>query len=225
MIAIADLFPRCSIEVLGAPRMSGFRILCSKCGVQDKVSAQRANLPIEAIAKIFSGRGWSVSARNAAHHVCPKCQEKRTKVAPMTSSEKPIAVELAPPREMSREDRRIVFAKLNDVYLDERAGYSNGWSDQRVADDLSIPRAWVKSIREENFGPDGASEEIRAMLEQAIGVIGEARKHQDEIARMKVAAESLLKRAATLEAQTTPLLTIANRIEGQVARITKMVGA
>ena len=166
-----------------------------------------------------------MSARNPRHHLCPKCQEKRAKVIPMTSTEKPIAVGLVPPREMSREDRRIVFAKLNDVYLDERAGYSSGWSDQRVADDLNIPRAWVKSIREENFGPDGASEEIRAALYEAKDVIGAARKHQDEIARMKAAAESLLKRAATLEAQTAPLLTIANRIEGLVARIAKAVGA
>ena len=225
MIAIADLFPRCSIEVPGAPRMSGFLIACSKCGAQDKVIDWRENPPIEALSEIFSGWGWDVSARNPQHHVCPKCQEKRAKVIPMTSTEKPIAVGPVPPREMSRKDRRIIFAKLNDVYLDERDGYSNGWSDQRVADDLNIPRAWVKSIREENFGPDGASEEIRVALYQAKDVIGAARKHQGEIARMKAAAESLLRRAKTLETQMEPLLTVTNRMEGLVARIAKTVGA
>lgn len=73
------------------------------------------------------------------------------------------------PKEMTRDDRRIVFAKLNDVYLGEHEGYSAGWTDAKVADDLGVPRAWIATIREENFGPvreNEASVALRAELKR-----------------------------------------------------------
>lgn len=68
-----------------------------------------------------------------------------------------------PPREMSRDDRRLIFAKLDEVYVDENTGYSAGWTDDKVATDLGVPRAWVAQIRDENFGP-GTNEEITKLL-------------------------------------------------------------
>ena len=70
-----------------------------------------------------------------------------------------------PPRTMSREDRRIVFEKLNGVYLDEKRGYDTGWSDHKVAIDLGVPRAWVEQVREEMFGPVNSNPEIQEFLE------------------------------------------------------------
>ena len=57
------------------------------------------------------------------------------------------------PREMKRSDRQVIFNKLQDVYPKEDVGYAEGWDDDRVAKDLGVPRAWVTTIREENFGP------------------------------------------------------------------------
>lgn len=75
------------------------------------------------------------------------------------------AVAVEPPREMSRDDRRVIFAKLNEVYIDESKGYDNGWSDHRVAVDLGVPRAWVASVREEMFGPDKSNAEARQLVQ------------------------------------------------------------
>ncbi len=64
-------------------------------------------------------------------------------------------VELAtaqPPRQPSIEDRRIINGKLLDLYAEK--GYSAGWSDERLAKDLGVPRAWVAQVREFSFGPD-----------------------------------------------------------------------
>lgn len=82
----------------------------------------------------------------------------------------PPVLEVEPPVEMSREDGRIIFAKLNDVYIDERVGYGPGWSDKRVAADLSVPLAWVRKVRVEHFGDEGMSETDRATIEAAAAI-------------------------------------------------------
>ena len=74
-----------------------------------------------------------------------------------------------PPREMSKDDRRIIFAKIDEVYVGEEKGYDAGWSDDRVAKDLGVPRAWVTSLREDFFGPAanmGALEEIIRQIDE-----------------------------------------------------------
>jgi hypothetical protein len=87
----------------------------------------------------------------------------------------PPGVAVEPPREMSRDDRRVVFSKLDEVYIDESKGYDNGWSDHRVAIDLGVPRAWVTTIREEMFGPDKSNAEARELVQEAKALVAEMR--------------------------------------------------
>ena len=90
------------------------------------------------------------------------------------------------PREMSRDDRRIIFAKLNDVYLDEKRGYSDGWNDERVAADLNVPRKWVEDIRADNFGDAHDNEELRKFLDQ----LGEVREMLGKVQTRLTVAEA-----------------------------------
>lgn len=94
-----------------------------------------------------------------------------------------MTIKADPPRQMSRDDRRVIFAKLNDVYIDESKGYDGGWSDQRVAKDLGVPLAWVKEIRQENFGLESSNEDARAVVKEAkdlLAEINDRRKKFDE---------------------------------------------
>lgn len=70
-------------------------------------------------------------------------------------------------REATREEGRIIYAKLEEVYRDEKYGYQDGWSDQRVATDLGVPLAWVVKVRVQFFGPEAGNQEVRQVLEQA----------------------------------------------------------
>jgi hypothetical protein len=79
------------------------------------------------------------------------------------------------PQEMTKEDRRIIFAEIDMHYLDETRGYEAQYDDKRVAEGLKVPEAWVRTIREDNFGPER----------------GEA--INDEIAKMAAAKEDLEK--------------------------------
>lgn len=82
-----------------------------------------------------------------------------------------VAVDTAPateaPRQMGFADRRLIMIKLEEVYLDERTGYVQPWTDQKVATDLNVPRAWVTELREQNFGPIGSNPEFARLVAEA----------------------------------------------------------
>jgi hypothetical protein len=154
---------------------SNYRIVaavtCRGCGIEDVIGikAAAALMPPVAIAKKFAQRGWDIG-QNEHWDTCPKCiakkKEKPTlKIVPKIEQAVNHMMKAEPPRTMSREDRRIVFEKLNGVYLDEKRGYDTGWSDHKVAIDLGVPRAWVEQVREEMFGPVNSNPEIQEFLE------------------------------------------------------------
>lgn len=72
--------------------------------------------------------------------------------------EKPVmlkAVEAAvpPPRQPSREDKRLIILEIENHYLGPDKGYSPGTTDETVAKSLNVPARWVADLREEFFGP------------------------------------------------------------------------
>jgi len=200
------------------------RIICSCCGFADDVSANTIGgaRATEDLMNVWRRRGWEVG-RAPSSDKCPVCitGERRrltpantpyatVEKAPMTvdkgTSENVVAmpVAAAPPRVMGREDRRLVFARLHEVYLDERRGYENGWTDARVAEDLGVPRAWVTEVRDENFGPIRDNEEVRAATAQMDAIAAEALALLERSRRLLDGADELrcdLDRIATALAE------------------------
>lgn len=80
--------------------------------------------------------------------------------------EEPPMSDTTAPRELTREWKRRINARLDEVYAGEDTGYSADWTDEKVARDLGVPRAWVEAIRVElhgeNAGNEASSEEARA---------------------------------------------------------------
>lgn len=62
------------------------------------------------------------------------------------------------PRPPSREEKRTILAKLEEVYAGEDVGYAADWSDGKLAASLSVPEAWVRSLREEFHGENASNE-------------------------------------------------------------------
>ena len=161
------------------------RIKCASpsCGHEEKILDRTAGgLPASMVEKKFAQKGWEVGA-NEKHDYCPSCVEVR-RIARRTARIKPISPNVvsistpaataqqeaakmttigataeAPP-EMTREAKRTIFAKLQDVYLDEERGYQSPWTDQAVAKDLGCPLAWIVQVRDDNFGPASDNSEI-----------------------------------------------------------------
>lgn len=137
-----------------------YYIKCKECAREEIVRAGKPSrsLHVTFIRKKFSNLGWDLG-RNAEHDVCPQCVSKH-KLSYQKSGETIMSnvtlsnVKAEAPAVMTKEDRRIIFAKIDENYLDEMNGYSGGWTDEKIAKDLNIPRAWVFQIREDNFGPE-----------------------------------------------------------------------
>lgn len=195
---------------IGGRTTSLYKISCRKCGNTDTVpiGTHSGTLPPEVISKKFIQRGWNVGHR-IRDDMCPACieglkhkrkeqreqREDNVIMLPELPKELPSGpIKLAdlkeivtmapqkaePPPEMTKEDRRIIFAGIDDHYVDETNGYKPGWNDQKVATDLNVPVAWVRQIREDNFGPEvgeAINQEIKkltAMLEAAVTLEGKA---------------------------------------------------
>lgn len=123
--------------------------------------------------------------------------------------------------EMSRSDRRIIFAKLEECYHDEEHGYRAPWTDQAVAKDLGshIPVGWVAQVREENFGPVKDNAEIRDMLVRvsiaatdARALLEEARAHRAMADTVVKSNNQLMERCTEIGKTLAGLLATADRI-------------
>ena len=145
------------------------------------------------VTRKFEALGWKIG-KTAKGNLCPACfarvkmasaKKKQTKekeevmiseppkmvpkVVPMMVREETVKPASEPPRTMTRDDGRIIFNKIDENYAGESVGYAVGWSDERIAKDLGVPRAWVSEIRDKYFGPD-LDERQTQMLAEAKAV-------------------------------------------------------
>lgn len=222
-----QLFVPTTVPIEGGRRRA-YAVTCGHCGVTKTLpvnsfrTATETELENRHIQKKFEQAGWRI-ARSAKSHRCAGClaaarnaamAKKVDREADVDSKPKvetdvtPPAAKptVAPPREPTRDERRIIFQKLNEVYVDEKSGYSESWTDAVVAKDLGVPRDWVRNLRDEMFGPEGANEEIRASIE-------EARKLLDEAKAIGVSAQE------GIMAQLKALLHKAEKIEKTMVQI------
>lgn len=179
-------------NTFGQRAVPGYQITCSECGAVEKITANTfgGSMAPEGIAQRFRNKGWKISTKGN-RDICPACAgnqashhnkpepaiEQTSNIVSINSAmTKAPITEIEQPREMTRADRRVIFAKLEDVYIDEKHGYDAGWGDARVAKDLGVPQDWVRQIREENFGVENSNPEADALLRQARGILDEAKQ-------------------------------------------------
>lgn len=164
-----------------AGRRRVHRIQCSACPVHADISANThgGSRAHEDLFRVWRRGGWEIG-NNPSRDLCPDCVKKRRQAGKQPAAEAPAPTEAKvipmpvaapvtpePPRAPTFEEKRVINSKLEEVYLDERTGYSDGWSDKRVAEDLAVPRKWVEDLREANFGPARTNEEVKAAVEEA----------------------------------------------------------
>lgn len=159
------------------------RITCGACGSYSD-HAGRGDIDNEVY---FNRHGWLVG-KNADRDRCPACRRKsangRTRafgevvkrvdeIMTEIKAAKPQASPEASPdtsREMSREDGRLLSRAIEDHWDEGQTSYQMGWSDKRIADDMSVPVDWVKAIRERDFGGTGDEPGLALFLAEQIAV-------------------------------------------------------
>jgi len=154
--------------VWNGERRMGIEICCADCEKKFFYCQGGSRPSSSGAINHFRSLGWRIG-NGPRMDRCPACVAKKTsspqgaRVIPMV---KPNA-SIEPPRVMGRDDRRLVFAKIDEVYLGEGRGYSPEWSDEAVAKDLNVPRAWITTVRDEMFGPAISEEAPQRLAEQA----------------------------------------------------------
>lgn len=147
--------------------------VCPKCVAaqrEQRAQAREANAEVK-LADVMPPEVIEIATRRPVV-VSEKKGDEMPKDEPMKAD---------PPPEMTRFHKQTIFAKLLDVYAGEQVGYSTGWSDKRLAEDLGVPRAWVTTVRDENFGPEASNEDTRKLVAEAKAALADAKKEADRI--------------------------------------------
>ena len=175
-------FEPCTVHVEGQSKR-GVRARCMHCGKKEEILANGSrgrgaddDVIERDITHKFEKIGWKIG-KNLHSNVCPEHREKimEKKIIPSDKVVLMSSAAIPAPRGPTRDEKRIIFQKVDEMYVGETVGYSKGWSDERVAKDLNVPIAWVSAIREENFGPD-IDEVSVAIMKEAKSLIEEVRE-------------------------------------------------
>jgi hypothetical protein len=167
---------------LGDGFMKAAQITCAQCAATLEYAGSRGHQDNETY---FVRHGWLVGGQ-ADRDYCPACARKalsrggRLKaladLSNVLESKGEImsakVVELPPQasREMSREDGRLLSRAIEDHWDEATTGYQIGWSDKRIADDMSVSIDWVRGIRERDFGGTGDEPGLALFLAEQVSV-------------------------------------------------------
>jgi hypothetical protein len=97
-----------------------------------------------------------------------------------------------PLRTITRTERRRIMDALDEHYDLDKQRYFKAMSDQKLAEKLNLPRAWLTQIRVELYGDHDRNEEQEADKAKALENIRLAEKTRDQLLEMASKAETIL---------------------------------
>ncbi|NTG22029.1 hypothetical protein G6L00_16445 [Agrobacterium rhizogenes] len=208
-------FPEVSITA-GGQQVKAMKIGCSECeavGYFAFQSGHKRRPPIAAVQH-FQNKDWVVGS-TPRKDLCPVhaklSRRKGTKT--MADLTAPVADK---PREMSRDDRRIINDKLDEVY--GNGAYKTPWTDAAVARDLGVPRDWVAQVREAFFGEAGTNPLFDEYLAAKAGI----EQSMSAVVALQDAAikrfESCTKELSELRKKLDDLRLLGRRIEKEIGK-------
>ncbi len=212
------VFPEERIESGGVSAVA-YRIECSACPAVGFYPQKRGGVPRPppAVIEHFRGMQWVVGSVHRKD-LCPACAKRRKPKLekPMdntVAAKQPLA---EPPRECSREDRRIIMDKLDEAY--GKDSYKAPWTDNAVAKDLGVPRDWVSKLREEFFGPAGSNPMFDEYLEKQAALAAQAATVCDLVKQADSAASDCRKAWEAMVPKLDELRMLSKRIEREIGR-------
>ncbi len=209
-------FPEVSIPY-GGTATKAMKIQCASCeGVAYYPHQTGVNRkPPVAAVQHFRNKGWSVG-NGPKKDLCPECVKRGKPKRKPEMNDMSNAPAAEPPREMSREDRRIINDKLDEVY--GTGGYKTPWTDAAVAKDLGVPREWVSQTRDAFFGPAGSNPLFDDYLSQRDAVV---RMAADVVAVHDEATKALAKcneAVAGFRKKLDEVSALGRRVEREIGR-------
>lgn len=148
---------------------------CPACKAMDKARskgepAAKAAEPIPA-------------ATDATARVSQAAAPQPAPTAPLGAKE--TAMTTTTVRAPTPDERTRVRHKLDGVFDDSNGMYLDGYSDQKVADDLKLPRKIVEQIREAAYGPIRTDPEIEQLRADITDLLTKASGLANRLAEVK----------------------------------------
>lgn len=179
---------------------------CEECGTQkpvrcDMTSRTRDKTKVEpnvgqAVRKL-SADGWTFVKQRLR---CPECEAKRRK--PVVAKE-PTVIEITPPpvaptRQPTRDQKRLIVTALEDAYDVPKQRYRDGETDKTIAEMLGdgIMPGWVGAVRDDMFGPEGNEEmaDLAKLVADWMGIADSALARANEAIAEMAAARAEVKK-------------------------------
>lgn len=215
-VPVSDrIFPEVSISY-GDKSTKAMQITCACCGAVAYFPHQTGvnRKPPIAATQHFQNKGWVVG-NNPRKDFCPihASPAKRKGQKAMVDTVATIADK---PREMTRDDRRIINDKLDEVY--GKDAYKSPWTDAAVAKDLGVPRDWVAQVRDQFFGPAGSNPLYDEFLKETKLVEGAFLACEEATARAEKAAADQRRAHGDLCKAMDSYRALARKVEREISR-------
>lgn len=137
--------------------------------------------------------GWEIKGGRLRCPACAKARErpppKRTDIVVLATAlleKKQMAVSPIPvARAPSADQRQRIRALLDANFDDAKGRYLEGFSDQKIADDLSVPRVFVEQIREAAYGPIRVSPDAEKLGQEIKAALDKLANMEKELAALR----------------------------------------
>jgi hypothetical protein len=213
----------------------GHRIQCNACQYIEKVKTNTSqtggagsddSVIMRRVQDKFETLGWFVGKREQ-DDLCPKCAG-RTSLSDLVATDILAEVVLTSKpngsgRDLTREERRIIILKLQDVYVDEATGYSAMWTDVRVARDLNVPIEWVAHLREENFGPLNDNPEVRNLATEMHTLADDVKHKSGEVQRLVANMSTLFDEARKMQSEIQQIAQRMHQLEKKTSSLIPVI--
>lgn len=194
------------------PREYGFKVIredqppnkmvarfeCKRCDATLDVTKVQPLNP-EACARVAERAGWKADAFHPSVNRCPACRAKRGGGDKPEKEATAMPEPTKPPaqlREATPQERQRIRAILDRQFDDAAGSFLDGYSDQRIGEELNLPWAMVTKIREAAYGPIRVDPEVAGLRAE----IGNAQRQIDamstSLASLKARLDALEKKRA-----------------------------
>lgn len=185
------------------------RFACIECAETiDVTIAPGGKMVPELLAQSARNHGWDVDAYRKNRIRCPAHTSKRratdtdTELRRHEARMANLKPDVVPLREPTT-DQRVMIRRLLEKHFDEGLGYYvEDWSDDRVAEEASVPRAVVERSREASYGPIRVSAETLAFKKQIAALRA---KVNDQVTAVEQLADAVKGDAAAIRRQLDEL--------------------
>lgn len=194
-------------------------VRCGRCNSSVDLNLRVRTAHPDWVVKELRRSGWRIHpGKSERHNRCPRCQRRggndpdelirKLEAMPMT---KPATTSPVPPdlREPTPEQRMKIRHMLDGYFDDTRGCYLDGYSDQKIGEELNLPWAMVTRIREAAYGSirvHPGVEPLRKELADIRATLGTLEKNHEQAASALAATRKRLedaeKRLAEIAGET-----------------------